>query len=383
MRILILTGEVSGDQYGAQLVLALKSLNPHIDIWALGGHRMAQAGAHLIADLTPYASIGFIEPIKHVGVFMRAYWTVKRWITTHRPDHIVAIDNQGFNMALLKGASRLGISTSYFVSPQEWQWGTEKGAHHVLSLTDRLYAIFEQEASYYSRLGGDVMFVGHPLLDTTICTQTREMFCAQYGLDPGARIVSVFPGSREQELSLTAPVLIQSAIALQRKDPSIQCAISVSSPIFLDRIRQLATGLTCVFVSGNAINLIAHTHLSLVVSGTVTLEHALLKTPCLIGYRFNPLSFWVAQRLLKERLARIPFMGLPNLLANREIFPEFFQQKCCVENIYQKAWGYLCDEEAYQIFKKDVASFAVQLGEPGVFNRVAFDILSTLRKASS
>ena len=381
MIVFLSTGEVSGDRYGAALALAIRAQNPHAKLIGIGGEQMAKAGVEILADLSACSTIGMVEPLRYLHRFVKVYFLTKKWLHAHRPDRVVAIDNQGFNLLILKLAKKLKLVTSYFVSPQEWLWGTEAGGHRVIGVTDLILAIFQEEASFYERLGARVLFVGHPLAELLVPTRSKDSFFRYYGIDPEKKILSIFPGSRHQELTLTAPILIESARRIAEQCSDVHVMVSVASPYFKQKIQALLhqSGLKdYTLVEERSVSLIAYTHLSLAVSGTVTLEHALLGTPCLVGYAFHWFSYGVARLFFSKKVAKIAYMSLPNLMLKRTLLPEFFQSKLTVEALTREALVYLKDAAQYQAFKQRLAEVK-WVQSPGVMDRVALSILS-LRK---
>ncbi|MSR88973.1 MAG: hypothetical protein EXS67_04900, partial [Candidatus Margulisbacteria bacterium] len=207
-KILILAGEVSGDLHASKLVEALLARDASLKFLGMGGDKLRALGVDVQVDVTSVSTIGFLEPILFLPRLARAFFKMKKLLKTVRPDVVIAVDYQGFNLALLKVAKKLGIPTVYFVSPQEWQWGTDAGGCGVLAVTDFILAIFRDEALFYERLGGRVNFVGHPLLDYTSGAMSRAEFGRVYQVRESDRIVALFAGSRPQELKLVYPILL-------------------------------------------------------------------------------------------------------------------------------------------------------------------------------
>ncbi len=374
--VFISAGEVSGDMHGAALAKALKKADPNLEIWGMGGPKMKAAGVHIIADITRFSTIGLIEPLRFLPKFLSTYFTIKQWLDERRPDVFIPIDNQGFHMLILKLTKKLGIKTAYYIAPQEWLWGTEIGGKKVSELTDLILSIFKPEYDFYQKLGAKVAYVGHPLLDTTHPTLSKDAFCLQYSLDASRPIVAIFPGSRKQELNLTAPALFQAAKLIVNQRPDVQVVISVASPHFEPEIKKLCaeSGLSATLAEGS-INIMSHSNFSLVVSGTVTLEHAILGKPCLVGYQFSPMSYWLIKTFMEKKLSRVTFLSLPNLIVNKEILPEFFQEKLKPQSIADKALEWLNDPHQYQWIHQELAKVQKDLGEPGVLDRAAAEIL--------
>lgn len=376
--IFIAAGEVSGDMHGAALAKALRRQDPDVILKGMGGHRMREAGVHLVADITKYSTIGFLEPLRFLPQILGTFFVLKTWIMRHRPTAIVLIDNQGFNMLVAKIACRVGIPTCYYIAPQEWQWGSESGGRQVAGLVTKILAILKPEYDFYKKIGANVTYVGHPILDTATPTLSRDEFCAQHGLDPAKPILAVFPGSRRQELVYMAPELFRATKLVMDQRPDLQLVVSVAAPHLQETVKTLcsAAGLTPIFCQDN-INLIANSYLSLVTSGTISFEHAVLGIPCVVCYKFAPFSYWFLTTLFAKRVARIKFMSMANLIADREILPEFLQHKASAEAISAKALDLLAPHSAgYAQIKADLAELKQVVGEKGVLDRAAAEVLS-------
>lgn len=379
--IFISAGEVSGDRHGAALVKALKKINPSLTFVGMGSEMMAQEGVKILADLTPYSTIGLLEPLLYLPRILNAYFKLKKALKIQKPEVFIAIDYQGFHMLLLKAVKALGIKTAYYIAPQEWQWGTEAGGKQVVALVDKILAIFPQEAQFYQRLGAEAVYVGNPVLDIAHNESLREEFCHTLQLDPLRPILGVFPGSRPQELRYTAPVLLEAAKKIQEKKPEVQIVVSIASSVYKQQIDALIkeNGLVdFVILEGASYGLIRHSYLSLCTSGTVTLEHAVMGTPCLVGYKFSAFSYWLVTTLFKKKIARIKFMSLPNILLDKGVLPEFLQDQCHALALAEKALFFLEDAAAYEALKAEIQEVKQVMGSPGVVSRSAQEIASLL-----
>jgi len=377
--------ELSGDMYGASLVKELKKQNSSLNFVGLGGSRMAEAGVELVADITTSSTIGFLEPLRHIPKIYSAYRKMKRLMKIDQPDLLVIIDAQGFHIPLLAAAKKLNIPTVYYIAPQEWQWGTDAGGRKVLAVVDKILAIFEEEHEFYKRLGGDSIYVGHPILDELNVDLDREALQKKIGVKNPERVLAVFPGSRPQEIKRVAPILIKAAAEIQKKD-GVQVVISVSSSKYEKAIKKIVEENNIqnpILYKGMARELISITDLSLVVSGTITLEHAVLGVPCVVGYKFAPISFRLAKLFFGARLKRIKYISLPNLLMMRPIIPEFLQEEATVANLVFAANNLLEDGVAKENLKKNLVKVKKKLGELGVVKRAALEIINYMNRENN
>ncbi|NDC83451.1 lipid-A-disaccharide synthase, partial [bacterium] len=327
MKLLISAGELSGDMHAARLVRAIKAIDPSIEFYGMGGPQMEAAGVRIIADLTACSTVGLIEPIRYLPEFIDAFRHILKETQLVKPDLFIPVDFQGFNNLLLRTLQHRGIPSIYYIGPQEWQWGTDKGGRSIVSSTVKILAIFKDEYEFFKRIGGRPIFIGHPLQDIAVSTLSREELCRRYGLDQNQRYITVFPGSRNQEIAHTMPVLIETAVQLQREYDDIQVAVSVIDNRFEKPIRKAMArhGLEAILVNDRSYDLIKHSSLSLVTSGTITLEHGILGTPHICAYRFSDLSYLIAKLFFGRRFRKIPYFSLPNMLLRRRVIPEFLQ----------------------------------------------------------
>ncbi|NBV84401.1 hypothetical protein EBR57_09840, partial [bacterium] len=328
---------------------------------------------------------GLVEPIRYLFRYIEAFRAVIKGANGRLPDLFIPVDFQGFNNVLLGSLRQMGVPGIYYIGPQEWQWGTDSGGRSVVSRTVKILAIFKEEYDFFKRIGGRPVFIGHPLVDIVKSMVSRDEFCGRYNLDPSQRIVTVFPGSRKQEMKHTMPVLIETAVELQRDIEGLQFVVSVVDDRYESQIRNAMVkyGLEAIVVRGRSYDLIRHSALSLVTSGTITLEHALLGTPHICAYRFSDISYLVAKLIFGRRFRKMPYFSLPNMLLHRRVIPEFLQDYANVYAMKKAAKAILEDSDRDLQIRGELAKVAPLLGAPGVVERAAREIVSYLRKAKS
>ena len=378
--IFISAGEVSGDHYGADLARAIQKIDPTIRLIGMGSNEMKKAGVDVKLDISHTSSIGILEPLKYISTFFNSNKTLNQVFEEENIDLYVPIDCQGVHMVALKKVKKHNIPATYFIAPQEWHWGTENGGRKVINLVDKIIGIFPEEAKFYKKLGADSHYFGHPIIDRVKVSKTKETLCAALNLDPTKPIFSVFPGSRWQEINRVSPVLIAAAKQIKKACPEIQLVVSLVKDEFESVLTEQLkdADLDVTWYKGASADLIAHTHFSLVTSGTITLEHAIFGVPCLVAYKFSPLTYQIGTYVMKKRLGRIPYMSLPNMIMDDEIIPEFFQDQASSSGIASLAIKYLTDENSYQKLKSGLLTVKETLGKPGVMDRVAREICSAL-----
>lgn len=385
MLIFISTGEVSGDLQGAMLVDALfqkaQTKGIELEIVALGGDRMASAGATVLGDTTAIGSMGVLEALPFVLPTWKVQGLAKQYIQQHPPDVMVLIDYHGPNLALGSYVRQHlpSVPIVYYIGPQEWVWSPmSQNTKQMAFITDKLLAIFPAEASYYESKGICVSWVGHPLLDRIQTACNRDEARAQLGLGVAELVVVLLPASRRQELKYLLPIMCQGAKLLQGKLPGVKFILPVSLKAYEDEIATMLIeyDLNATIVSGQTLEAIAAADLAITKSGTVNLEIALLGVPQVVIYRLSALTMWVARRLFNFS---IPFMSPVNLVANRGIVPELFQEQLTPEAICEEAFSLLLNQQRREQMAQDYEEMRSCLGEVGVCDRAAGEILALLK----
>ena len=368
-KIFISAGEMSGDSHGSKLVHEIKAIDPSVEFIGMGSSLMEKEGVRLFADLTKKSTMGLIEPLVHIPHIYMTYLRMLKVIKKEKPDLVVVIDFQGYHMVLIDAVKKMGIPVVYYISPQEWQWGTEEAGKNVVRLTDKIISIFPEEAEFYNRLGGNAVYVGHPILDIAKSNLTRKQFYENLQIQDSQRLLTIFPGSRMQEIKHTFPVLLKSAVAIAEKTENVQIVVSVPKPYFQKKIKMEAAkykNKPIILYTGNNYDLIAGSSLSLTKSGTITLEHAVMGAPFIAGYRFNWISYLILNAIFAEARKKMKYITLPNLLLKKMAYPEFIQDDLNLENITREGLSILNDPERIARMKEDSRSLIKLLGGTGV-----------------
>jgi lipid-A-disaccharide synthase len=388
-RLLISTGEVSGDLQGGLLVQALRAeaeqRGLELEITALGGPRMQRAGARLLADTAPMGAIGLWEAIPLILPTLGVQRRVNRWLRHTPPDGVVLIDYMGANVGLGRRVRRClpQVPISYYIAPQEWAFRIgDGGTTRLIGFTDRILAIFPEEARFYGSRGARVTWVGHPLLDTLAELPTRDQARTQLGLQPDERLLLLLPASRSQELRYLLPPLAAAAAELQRRCPGLRVMVPAGQAAFepvLAAMLAEAGVRADVVAAGEADRLrpvlCAAADLALNKSGTVNLELALRRVPQVVGYRVSRPTAWVARHLLHFQVDHISPVNL--VLAER-LVPELLQDQLTAEAIVAEALPLLEQSESRARMLEGYDRLRRALGEPGVTRRAAAAILDDL-----
>ena len=383
VRLLISTGEVSGDLQGSLLIRALRAeaerRGLELELLALGGPRMEAAGAALIADTAPMGAIGLWEAVPLILPTLRLQGRVDALLEERPLDGVVLIDYVGANVRLgtRLRRQRPQLPITYYIAPQEWAWRFGDGSTtRLLDFTDKILAIFPAEADFYSARGADVSWVGHPLLDSFQNLPERTSAHRQLGLDPEAPVLLLLPASRPQELRYLMPPLAQASALLQQRHPDLQVLLPAGLAQFeaplAAALQQAGVRHARVIPAAEAdalkTTLCAAADLALGKSGTVNLELALQGVPQVVGYRVSRLTAWVARRLLRFQVDHISPV---NLLLKQRLVPELLQDELTAEALVEQALPLLTTTPERQAMLDGYERLRATLGAPGVTERAA------------
>lgn len=382
-RVFISTGEVSGDWHGAELTRALlaeaERRRLSLEIWALGGDRMAQAGAKLLGNTAGIGSVGAVEALPFVLPTLWLQYRARKLLRQNPPDVVVLIDYMMPNQQMGNFAKKeLQVPVAYYIAPQEWVWSmNDKYTKVIAGFTDKLFAIFAQEAEYYRSQGVAVEWVGHPLVDSLSQIPPRSVVRQKLGMKQSDRIIALLPVSRPQELQSVVPLVLQSAKILKQRMPELQFWLPLSLPQYRKAIAQTAQRLQIDLTITDQLSpwVIRSADLVIAKSGTANLETAILDVPQVVVYRLHPITAWFAKYWLK---VKVPFVCPVNLVARRRIVPELLQENATPEQIAETAWQFLTNPAMGAQMLAGYQEVKAQLGERGAITRVAQGILDLI-----
>ncbi|AFZ25240.1 lipid-A-disaccharide synthase [Cylindrospermum stagnale PCC 7417] len=384
MRIFISTGEVSGDLQGSLLITALQrqavAAGLELEIVALGGDKMAEAGATILGHTSGIGSMGLIESLPYILPTLQVQRVAIASLKQNPPDLVVLIDYMGPNIGIGNYMRRHlpQVPVAYYIAPQEWVWSMNvDNTTRIVSFTDKLLAIFPEEARYYQKNGANVSWVGHPLVDRMEKAPSRQAARAQLGIEPDQMAIALLPASRHQEIKYLLPVIFQAAQTIQSKLPEVHFWIPLSLEIYRQPIEEAIQhyGLRATVILDQQKEVFAAVDFAITKSGTVNLELALFNVPQVVVYRLSPITAWFARNILK---GSIPFASPPNLVLMRPIVPEFLQEQATPENITQAAMELLLNPSRREQTLADYQEMRQCLGEVGVCDRAAQEILQML-----
>ncbi len=365
---MIVAGESSGDLHGSNLLLAARDIAPEQQYFGVGGERMKAAGCEIIFPSDELSVMGLVEVFAQLPRLMARFRQLKKVLQgAERPDLLVLIDFPGFNLRLAKVAKQLGIPVLYYISPKVWAWRSGR-AKIIAERVDRLALIFPFEPQLYTLYGVQAEYVGNPLLDEFSLNQPTGALRSQFVCMPEDQLVGIFPGSRQGELNAIFPTLLETARQLLKTRPKLKFLLPVAPSLSMESFREQLrdSGLPITLVEKNIYEVAAACDAVLCVSGTVTLQIALVGTPMTIVYKMSPLSYAVAKRVV-----RIESVGLANIVAGKKIVREFIQDAANPHALSAEILRLLDDHDYARRMRVELAKVRDLMGEPGCSKKVA------------
>lgn len=338
-KIGILAGEASGDLLGTKLIHALQEHCSDLQIEGIGGPAMMAAGCKSLFDIERLAVMGFIEPLLRLPNLIKLRRDLYHHFTHHKPDVFIGIDSPDFNIGLELKLRQAGIPIIHYVSPSVWAW-RRKRVHKIAKAVDLMLTLLPFEAKFYEEHHVPVRYVGHPLAEQI--PLKPDMIAARRSLciAPDATYVALLPGSRRQEIRYMAEPLLLAAKEVWRARPHLRFLTSHVNEDryqeFYDYYKQYAPELPLEFFTRRSQDVMLSADVVVVTSGTATLETMLYKKPMIITYRMSGFTYQLAKRLVK-----VPYVGLPNLLAGELLVPELIQDQAKPEIIAKHIMDYL------------------------------------------
>ena len=386
--IFLIAGETSGDTLGAELIKSIRNQHngKNIEFIGTGGQKMKIAGLQQLFDLTEHAVVGFWEVLKNYFKFRKLFQQLINFAIKKEPDAIVLIDYPGFNLRFaraIRNHQRQGTGAFKkwqpkiiaFVSPQIWAW-KENRLKQITSDFDLMLSIFPFEKSWYAKRAPNfkVEFVGHPLVDRfSIDKNKNNKTTSDPDLFTAHPEVLLLPGSRQRELEKHLPGMLE-AVKIIATELKIKVRIVLPNKKMLSLAKHIVpTGTEIILQIGNLEESLNHAILTIASSGTVTMECAWFKVPTVVVYKTSLITYIIGKLLVK-----VPYVAMPNILAEEEIFPEFIQNEATPDNIAKASLRILQDSTERQKILTGLKHIASQLGEPGATNRAAKSILHSI-----
>ena len=358
--IFIIAGEESGDIHGAKLVQEIRKLNTTIRFIGHGGDKMKIAGVKVIEHISALSVVGFTEAIRRLPYIRKVIKDTIRLIKKEKPIRIILIDYPGFNLNLAKKIQKFKIPITYFILPQVWAW-KENRALKIKNFTDQALSIIPFEKAWFNERGIGIDFVGHPFVDIEKPDINKDGFFSKHSLALNKPLLTLLPGSRQQEINRHWPIFIDVINKLHGIFPNVQFIVGKAPYVILPvcpkfvHIEKDDPRLTMHF--GDA---------GIIASGTATLEAAILGLPTVVCYKTSNVTYW-----LGKQLAKVEHLSLINLIAKRQIVPEFLQHKMTQKNLIKAIIPLLSNTPERKKMVGGYKHITKELGTPGVYSRAA------------
>ena len=356
---MFIAGEASGDAHAAELIKALRAQSPDVTVFGGGGAKMQAAGMELLLDLTEHAVVGLVEVLRNYGKFREIFWDLVEEAEKRKPDAVVLVDFPGFNLRFAAQMKERGIKVIYYISPQLWAWHASR-AKQIERDVDLMLCIFPFEKDWYAKHAPKlrVEFVGHPFAERvgeSTKSETRN-----------PKLILLLPGSREREVAKIFPIIAGVVDRMPNDLEFIAAAVNEQSAAMMMSHPRIKVEL------GTAHELMQHATLAITASGTDTMECAFYGCPMIVVYKVNWLTYLIGRMVVK-----VKWLGMPNVIAGREIVPEFIQHDAKPERIAAMAHDLLENDEKREVMQRELASIVASLGGAGASERAAKLILSS------
>ncbi len=375
-KFFIIACEPSGDAHGAHLVDEIKRMDASAEFTGLGGPKMAASGVRVLEDMTKLSALGLGDVIRRYLTYRKIFYRALEEVRRIKPDAVVLIDSPAFNLRFAKKI-RKTFPVFYYIAPQIWAWGGRR-IYTIWKTVHKMLVILPFEVEIYEKAKIPCEFVGHPLLDQINVPSDRAALRRQFGISENEKAVGLLSGSRESEVGRILPLMLESAVKLKAKMPEASFFVTLAPNVdrkIYETILEPFKELNVKVVDGKLYDLIKALDFALITSGTTTLEAALIGTPYFLLYKASWSTYWLGKHLIK-----VPFLGIVNILAGKDVVPEFIQYEIHPETIAHEAKTLLQTPELYQTMRQEFSQVREMLGAPGASKRAAEAVLNFLKK---
>lgn len=363
--IAIVAGEASGDLLASHFVEAVKKRLPHAHFVGIAGPKMIAAGVKALYPTEKLAVRGYAEALLHLPSILLIRARFKRYLLRHRPTLFVGVDAPDFNLGLEMALKKNGIPTMHYISPSIWAWRGER-IEKIRAAVDQMLLVFPFEAKLYEKAGISARYVGHPLADLLGAAPDQAEARRALGFSQNETIVALLPGSRSSELHFMARLFCATAARLLADRPDLRFVVPMASAatltLFQHALAEQPAAIAARFsiFDGKSHLALRAANVALIASGTATLEAALLRCPMVITYKMSPLSY-----KLMRRKAYLPYVGLPNILAERFVVPEILQDDATPQNLAMALAEILADPVRQSSMSDALGALASALRQDG------------------
>ena len=375
MKIFFSAGESSGDLHGASLACEIKKISPQTELLGFGGDEMQKIGVRLVRNYKDYNVMGVAEVIKNLRRILKLLDDLTEIIRVEKPDLLVLIDYPDFNWRLAKRVKKFGVKILSYIPPSAWAWRKSR-AKTCAEIADEFIAIFPFELPVYQQAGAKISFLGNPLVDTVQAKFSVEQARKFFNVAEKDHIVLLLPGSRKQEIKLLLPEMLKAAEILSQQRPT-KFFLPIADSVDEEKISRLtcASKVEIILTKSNRYDLMQISDVAIATSGTVVLEAALLKLPCVVLYKMARLNYFVGKLLV-----HIENFSLPNILAGKKIQPELLQDEVQPEKIAEEVLKLYRGESHREKVLEELKFACEKLGDKGAATRVAKKILEVAEK---
>ncbi|OPY70211.1 MAG: Lipid-A-disaccharide synthase [Syntrophorhabdus sp. PtaU1.Bin050] len=352
-KIVIVTGELSGEIHASHLVQALQgSLNAKFS--GMGSTKLQEVGVRIIVDYRGISITGLSEVLWKLKYIRQAYNALRDHIRREQPSLLVLVDFPGFNLKIARFAKALGVPVIYFIPPQIWAWRKSR-IKKIRDRVNKVICVLPFEKVLYDKNGVDAAYVGHPFMNTVKPLYSRVEFLDKMGINREGPIITIMPGSRENEVRKHMPTLLAVIASLEQRIGKLTVLLPLAENIDSRLVQSYLKGQPSIKAfKGLSYDALSSSDLAFIASGSATLEAAILGIPTIVIYKVSSLSYFLARMLVK-----VNYISLPNIIAGKEVFPEFIQH-LNPENIAEKA-AYMLNN-GRDCVKADIEAIKVRLG---------------------
>jgi len=340
--ILFITGELSGEIHTRNLIKALKKLRSDIKYYAVGSEILKSEGCEIVQDYKDISIIGFVEVLKRIFKVLKAFKKVREFIKLKKPDLIVLVDFPGFNLKIAKYCKKYNLKVIYFIAPQIWAWHYKR-IKIIKKYVDFVIPILPFEEKIYRREKIPAKYYGNPIFENILNYKISKNFKEILKIPKNYKVVSIFPGSRIQEIEYNFDELLKALQILNSLEKKIyflvSAAFTIDENILNEKLKFYKIDNIKVVKNENY-NLLKISDVSILVSGTITLEALFFNVPYLVVYKLNPITYWFA----KNFIVKIKFISLTNIVANKLVVKEFIGSDFKSEKIVKEVLKILEDK---------------------------------------
>lgn len=365
MRYYILAGEASGDLHASNLITEIKKIDQEAVFRGFGGDLMEKAGMTVLKHYRDMAFMGLVPVIMNIRTIQKNFRFCETDLLQFKPDVLILVDYPGFNLRMAKFAKAHGIRTFYYISPKIWAWKQER-VHKVKAFVDEMFTILPFEGEFYRKFDYPVNYVGNPLLDAILEKKTapdHDKFFAENEL-PDKPILAVLPGSRKSEISVLLPTMLKAAAQF----PEFQCIVAGAPNMGMENYQRYMGNSKVPVIWNKTYEILNHSRVAIVASGTATLETAIMNVPQVVVYQMTP--NWLFQ-FFRTYFLTSKWVSLVNIILGKEAVQELIQSDFKLDKIISELRRIIYNPEYGQQMKANYSEMMIKLGEPGASKRAA------------